>query len=68
MIAPFLLTGIACLAVGFLAGTWARHHDAEDEAVRALDGVSDTLAAIPKGPCPHCGKMRGHPKAREEAS
>lgn len=66
--APFLLTGVVCLAVGFLAGTWATRNDAEDKAVRALDGLSDSLEAIPKGPCPHCGKMRGHPKVSEEAS
>lgn len=45
---------------GFLLGRWATWNDQEDDAVRAMDDMSGMLEALPKGPCPHCGKMRGH--------
>ena len=57
----WVLGCVGGLVVGFVLGHWSKSNDAEDVAVRALDGVRETLEAIPKGPCRHCGKMRGEP-------
>jgi hypothetical protein len=56
-----LLGALVCIAGGFALGRWATFNDQEATAVRAIDDMSDALLALPKAPCPHCGKMRGHP-------
>ena len=50
---------VAGLPFGFLIGRWATGVDAEDRAIRGMEGMEKALLALPREPCPHCGLMRG---------